>query len=293
MVLPGQETPVFRAGVTLVRVDAQVVERGRAVTDLAAADFEVFDDGRPRRIAHFGREAEPLDLVLLLDVSGSMHRFLGELATTAQAALAALHEDDRAAVMLFARRATVREEFTADFAEVAREMRTAVNDQSLGGGTTIYASIIAASEYLAKQPRRGRRAVLIVTDNLSLNYRVTDEDVIRALYGADTVLNAILIGRQMRPDAPRAGVALNPDFIPSDVFRIAEQTGGEALESRKVGESFRELIERIRARYAIQYEAPPSAPGALHRVEVKLAGAARKRYPRATVRARAGYYAAP
>ena len=50
------------------------------------------------------------------------------------------------------------------------------------------------------QPRRqARRAVLIVTDNQSLNYMVPDDDVLRALYGADTVLNAILIGKQKPP----------------------------------------------------------------------------------------------
>ncbi len=282
---------MFRAGVTLVRVDVQVVDRGRNVTDLTAADFEVYDDGRPQKISFFGRETEPLDLVLLLDVSGSMHRSLNEMAGAAQAALGALHEGDRVAVMLFARRAALRREFTADFGAVRQEIRDAVKDQNLGSGTAIYSAIIEAANYAAKAPLRGRRAVLIVTDNLSLNYQVTDEQVIRALYRADAVLNAILTGKAARPDEPKPGRYVNPDFIPSDVFKLAEQTGGEAVEARQVGESFREMVERIRARYGLQYEAPASPAGAFHRVEVRLTPAARKRYPRAAVRARAGYHA--
>ena len=154
-------------------------------------------------------------------------------------------------------------------------------------------AIISAAEYVKKESRPARRAVVVVTDNLSLNYKVPDEEVLRALYGADAVLNAILIGRQKRPDPPPAGRELNPDFTPSDVFKLAEETGGEAVEARRPGESFQEMMERIRARYSIHYEAPQAAPGGFRRIRVELAPAARQRYPRAEVRARAGYYAAP
>ena len=46
-----------------------------------------------------------------------------------------------------------------------------------------------------RNERRGDRgrAVLIVTDNLSLNYRIPGEEVVRAFYAADAALNAILI----------------------------------------------------------------------------------------------------
>ena len=263
---------------------------GRAITGLAAEDFRVFDDGRPQRIAYFGHESDPLDLVLLLDVSGSMHRHLEEMAATARAALAQLHDGDRVGVMLFAREAQVRQELTADFGRVEREMRDAVRDRSLGSGTAINAAVLAAAKYAGGQERRGRRAVLIVTDNLSLNYQVPDDLVIRGLLDADAVLNAILIGKQRRPDAPRRGSYVNPDFTPSDVFKLAAETGGEALESGRLGESFRQMIERIRARYDIQYNAPESAPGVFHRVTVELTAEARKKHAGAVVRARGGYY---
>jgi len=288
IVLPAQQTPVFRAGVALVKVDAQVIDRGgHAITGLTAADFEVRDDGRPQKIAYFGRESEPLDLVLLLDVSGSMHRHLQELAQTARAALRPLGSGDRVAVMLFSREAAVREQFTADFGIIERDLRDAVDERGLGSGTAINAAIISAAQYAAEQPVRGRRAILIVTDNLSLNYKVPDDDVIRELYVADAVLNAILIGKQKRPGEPKRGSYVNPDFTPSDVFKLAAATGGEAVEARKAAESFQAMIERIRARYSLQYTAPPGAPGAFHRIEVKVEG-----HPGAAVRARAGYFAA-
>jgi Ca-activated chloride channel family protein len=288
IVLPAQETPVFRAGVSLVKVDAQVTDRaGHPLTDLTAADFEVLDDGQPQKIAFFGQESEPLDLVLLLDVSGSMHRHLEELAQTARAALRPLTAGDRVALMLFAREAAMRVPLTADFARIERRLRDAAGEHGLGSGTAINSAIISAAQYAGKQPVRGRRAILIVTDNLSLNYQVPDEKVIRELYAADAVFNAILIGKQKRPSEPRPGAYVNPDFTPSDVFKLAAATGGQAVEARKAAESFQAMIERIRARYALGYTSPGGAPGAFHRIEVQVKGR-----PGAVVRARAGYFGA-
>jgi VWFA-related protein len=287
MAAPQESAPTFRAGVALVKVDVQVTDRaGRSVTGLTADDFVVFDEGAPQKVVHFSRESDPVDLVLLLDVSGSMARSIEELASAARSALAPLGPADRVGVILFARTAEVREELTADRSAVADEIRRAVRDGSLGGGSEINASIIFASQYLGRQVARGRRAVLILTDNQGLQYQSPDEAAVRQLLGADTVLNAIIIGKQRRPGPARAGA--NPDFTPADVFKLAEQTGGEAVESRQAGRTLGEMIERIRSRYSLHYEAPAGAQG-FRRIRVELSAAAQRRWPDARVRARSGY----
>jgi hypothetical protein len=50
--------PQFRAGVTLVPIDVRVLDRaGNPVTDLAADDFRILENGTPQQIAHFVRVA--------------------------------------------------------------------------------------------------------------------------------------------------------------------------------------------------------------------------------------------
>ena len=264
---------------------------GRIVAGLKASDFQILDEGQVQKIAYFGRESEPLDLVLLLDVSGSMYRHLEQLADAARASLKQLYAGDRVAVALFARSAEIRQPLTEDLHAVEEEMHDAVNTRKLGSGTAINAAVVATAHYLQKQKPRGRRAVLIVTDNVSLNYLVPDEEVIRQLYAADAVLNGILIGRQKRPEPPRPGRFTNSDFTPSNIFKLAEQTGGEAVEAGKIGDSFPQMIERIRARYSIQYAAPAAAPGAYRHVRVEFSPGARGKLRGAGIRARAGYYA--
>jgi VWFA-related protein len=48
-----QPLPRFRAGASLVRVDAYPTLAGKPVTDLTAADFEVLEDGAPQKVEGF------------------------------------------------------------------------------------------------------------------------------------------------------------------------------------------------------------------------------------------------
>ncbi|HWB97790.1 MAG TPA: hypothetical protein VG672_13845, partial [Bryobacteraceae bacterium] len=170
-------------------------------------------------------------------------------------------------------------------------IRRALDDRSLGSGTAINAALLAAAAYLRQQPERGRRAILLVTDNVALNYQTPDKAVIRELYRADAVLNTILIGKQVHPDPVKPGQYQNPDFTQPDCFKITAETGGEFFEARKSRNAFAAMVDHLRARYALHYEAPPDGGDAFHRIRVELVPAAADRYRGAVLRARAGYYA--
>jgi hypothetical protein len=75
-----------------------------------------------------------------------------------------------------------------------------------------------------------------------------------------------------------------------NVFWIASETGGEAVISSAAAQAFPDLVARIRIRYSLQYRAPVATRGQFRRVEVRLAPAARLKYPDAKVLARRGYY---
>lgn len=280
---------MFRGGVSVVRVDAQVVGGKRLVSDLGKDDFVVVDDGAPVAIEYFGREAEPLWLMLLLDVSGSMHRHLQDMSRVARSALGRLGPDDRVAVMYFAGKPRLALAFTGDRAAVSGAIADSLREKSLHAGTSINASLIEASAEVRRgaEGKPGRRAIVILTDNGGLNFQASDDTALTALFGADTVVNAI-VTTNAKP--PQRRVGNNPDFTSPDVFFIASQTGGEVLRTEKGGEAFPEMLDRIRTRYSLHYRPPTDAkPGTLRRIKVDLAPNARKRYPKAEVRARSGY----
>src|SRR5439155_11877937 len=74
----GRQQPSFRAGVDLVSLNVTVIDgTARYITDLAAQDFNVFEDGVKQEVTFFNRTNLPIALALLLDTSASMEAKLG------------------------------------------------------------------------------------------------------------------------------------------------------------------------------------------------------------------------
>lgn len=282
---------MFRSTAALVAVDTLVLHRGQPVTGLRTEDFIVREDGLPRPIEAFAHEAAPLQLILVLDVSGSMGRMLRSAAETGRQALDQLAPQDEVAVFFFARRARLAQEFTAEKRLAARALQEAAIESGLGAGTSLNDALLEVARYLEKLPPfSGRRALIVLTDNGGVHYRLPDEDVIRALSAVNAVVNAI-VPENVRPPRPAAGEDVNPDFTPANIFRIAAATGGEVMHSSDAGSRLRDLIARTRLRYTLMIRPSPSAPGQFRTLSVELSPAARARYPGAGLRHRAGYYA--
>ena len=285
------ETPLFKAGVADVRLDVQVTQGKDLVEDLAKENFVVTEEGQHQELVSFSHGDERLNLILLLDISGSMQTYIEEMARTAREALNHLRPGDRVAIMVFAKKTAIHQGFSDNLAETARQIASAVRDWDVGTTTMINSAVVDAARYMQKHAGvEGRRAILILTDNLSTSYRLTDGQVIRELNQADTVFNAIVTGHAIRPDPERAGADKNPDYTAANVFHVAEETGGEWVKAGEAGQTFNEMIRRIRTRYMLAYHEPPGQPG-FRRVQVTLTEDAMKRYPAAEIRARSGYYA--
>ena len=280
---------IFRSNVTQVPVDAQVVSNGRPVAGLSKDDFVIYDEGAAQPLVYFGQEAEPVTVLLLLDVSGSMKRYLVQMGQTARQALGQLKAQDRAGVMVFSKGTQVFHAFSNRFPEAAREIEVAVLDAKMPAGTAIHAALLDAAAEFQKDAsgRLGRRAILMLTDGSALNYLVTEDQAVRALSAANVVVNAIVVGKTR---SARFLPGSNPDFSPSDVFSVAERTGGEAVKAERAGQAFAEMIGRLRSRYSLAFALPAEAKaGDFRRLRVELSAAAKRRYPKAQIRARGGY----
>jgi VWFA-related protein len=286
---PEGDVAVFKAGATEVRLDVQVSQGKRIVAGLTKDDFVVFDEESRQTLSYFGREAEPLTVVLLLDISGSMKRYIQEMSRTAEQSLKLLRPGDRVAILVYGRNSKLHFDFSSNFDEVAGRLRSAPENPYVGSGTSTNEAVIDAAQLIAKHATAGRRAIVLVTDNGGLNYQVPDEQVVRELFAANTVVNAIAVGKAERPKPMRPGA--NPDFTPADVFKLAEESGGEAIKAERADRTFPEMMERVRTRYALSYPAPEAASKTFRRVRVELSADARGRYPDARIRVRSGYFA--
>lgn len=298
--LAGQEdTPVFRSDVTLVRVDAQVVDRGgQRIQNLRREDFRLTVDGRPAELSAFATEQIPLDLVLLIDVSGSMRPHVERIAAGMRSALRALGPDDQVAVMAFDRQTRVHLHLEGDHDRVAGGMQALLEEERFNSGTAITRALKQSAQWLESEARPdSRRAVVILTDDESGDRR-DDDGVLSALDRSGAALSVLMAPPSERgrrggggigwPAGRRGGIILGrrlpiprPQVSMMDsagVREIARQTGGDTFRVED-SDALTMTFERLRQRYALFYsDATGRAP-----VEITLSEAAQRRYPGARV----------
>jgi len=288
----GQEKPLFEADVSLVHACAEVTDGTRLLTGFHREDFQVFDNQVLQPILYFSQSEEPLDLILLFDVSGSMAPKLDRVAAASRAALAELSRGDHVAVMTFGSKSTLILPFTEDLNEVERSIRSSVIGRAKGG-TRILSAIDNAAQYFQRQPRTPRRrAVLIVTDNRGLPSG-SKATVLRKLWEADAILSGLEIRTEREERAMKLKWISPTAALMSmeNVNGLAERTGGDLMTGSDPAAQFQEMIRRIRLRYSLYYAMPGGKPGEERKIDVTLSEAARKRNPEARVRARTGYHA--
>src|SRR5262247_1308622 len=109
------QQPTFRGTADNVRVFTTVTDRdGRLVTTLEQKDFEIRDQGKPQLITLFDNSPQPIRLIVLLDVSGSMEGNLPLLREGSEELFARLRPDDLARVGSFGREITIAPAFAHD-----------------------------------------------------------------------------------------------------------------------------------------------------------------------------------
>jgi VWFA-related protein len=198
----GQDAPVvFRSDVALVRVDTQVTDRSnRAITGLTPQDFVLRENGVVQEIRNFASEDLPVDILMLLDVSGSMRPHVERVAAAAQEAVRALGPEDRIAVMVFDRATRIRMPFRSSRGEIVRGIDNVLNQENFNGGTDITRAFHDAARYVAREGRRdARRAIVILTDDQT-EFNRDDVNVTRTMNGSGIVVSALL-----SPDALGTG----------------------------------------------------------------------------------------
>ncbi len=274
--------------VVRARIDVRVALKHNAQTlsDLTADDFTILENGHNTTIKGADRESVPLDLILMLDVSDSMNHVAGELTGAASDLLAAFAPADRISVVEFGGSILAQSDFSSDRESIVGAIQRAKNDAGKAeGATAIYDSVFeAVKAFKGAESANRRRAVLVVTDDIDNQSRLTSRELIDTLLERGVVLNAVVIGSPLTT-ATKGLYKFGPArFVlpPKSLKPIASETGGEFLPGRHSVELVKTALERIRARYLITYD-PGASSGACARIQTELSRTARTRYPDAVI----------
>jgi VWFA-related protein len=283
------DVPLFRTGVSLVKVDVEVEDTaGIGIAGLRPTDFLVYDEGQAQKIADFASESEPVHVLMLLDVSPSMSKWLGDLGAKSTEALQALRPGDQVALMGFAARHELLQPLTTDTKSIGAKIIGNIYKQTLGSETVVNEALLAAARYMGAEAGKRRRSILIVTDNEGARKAVSDDEVVRALHAANVVVSAILVGDAQGYTKARYE---SPSMAPPNVERFVTETGGEVIRGAAPANALQPVLQGLTTRYNFQYTAPPAEDGTFRRIRVELTPEAAAKNPGARIKARSGYTA--
>ncbi len=262
--------------VAVVQVAATVTDgSGRFVRGLGPESFRLFEDGVPQQLSHFVGQGTARELVVAVDMSGSMLPAMDTCRRAVRAFLGGLKAEDRLTLLAFN---------DSIFTVASRETDPAARQRAVErlaswGGTALFDVVLRGLDLLERQ--RGRRALVLFTDGEDRDSHATAQDVARRVEVSAAPIYVIAQGKGTREQE-----------LKRVMDRLADVSGGRAFYTDRIEELagvFAEITEDLDSQYLLAYE--PSNPvrdGSWRSIRVEVGGAAGRH-----VRARQGYRAAP
>jgi VWFA-related protein len=223
-----------------VVVAAHVTDRrGRFVPGLTAKDFRVLEDGVEQPVGYVGAEQVPNQVLLALDISGSMGQSMTTLRQAARGFLAALKPVDQASISAFNTGLFV----LAPWGATVATRDAAIDRLRPWGGTAVYDSLIRGADIL--KLREGRRVLVMFTDGDDIASRGSADGARSALQAHDVILYLLAQGK-----------AAQERTVREQLTALAEGTGGRALFASDVGDladQFADVVDDLSKLYVLVY----------------------------------------
>lgn len=259
----------FKIDVDLVMVNVAVRDSdNRAVTNLKAENFQLFEDKVEQKIRYISSEATPVSLGLVFDLSRSMEKKLPFAKEAAVKFLESGTPDDEYFLVEFSSRAKLAQGFTSDIAR----LRDKLSLEPAQGNTALYDAVYLGLAQL-KRGQNPRKALLLITDGEDNHSRYSRGDIREFVRESDAQIYVIDLGRAL-------------------VGELADMTGGHSyrVSPSDLEETCEKIALDLKSQYVIGYEPTnTSKDGRFRKVRVKVTPPAGM--GKLNARTREGYYA--
>lgn len=278
----------------LVNLNVSATDRaGRAIPDLKKEDFSVYEDGVLQRTSFFSPQRSPFNLVLLIDLSGSMKDEIDIIKETAMHFLDVISSMDSVAMVTFSTDVVVVSQLTRD----RDDLRDSI-DYMLPpvGGTAFYDALGYTLVETLRKVKGQRNAVIAITDgednalqaqlffrpasvSIAAGSFLTFEELLDGAKEADALIYPIhldpalpqLIAPNIRtsPGAPSPRVQIQTntdrqkllasaltDLAKEQLHALADASGGRFYHANRIDDLngvFEQVAAELRTVYSMAY----------------------------------------
>jgi len=249
---------VFHSTTQTVPVYATVRDKaGRLVPDLPREAFEIRDNGRVAPITVFSNEIQPLTVVLMLDMSGSMTAGFQVVRNGTLGFINALLPDDRVRIGSFGTEIGLSPHLSGDKALLTR---IASEELWPGGSTPLWEALCAGMQSLANEP--GRKVVLGLTDGADAGglagWKGDFGDTRKLAVRGDFLVYAVGVESLMP--------------LEKDLIELTDETGGghfQVSPTEDLNAVFARVADELRHQYVLGFT-PLALDGKEHKLEVRV-----------------------
>jgi Ca-activated chloride channel family protein len=254
----------FKSGTMTVPIYVTVTdEQGRLVPDLEREEFEVYDNGKLQQLTFFENKTTPINVVVMLDTSGSMTLALDRVKAAAEQFIIRMLPEDTGRVGAFNDKIEFHPEdaFTGNRDELIRSLK----ELDFGYPTRLWD---AADESIRKlEPIEGRRVLLLFTDGADTASRRDRDDVLQFATAREVMVYSVGLVTEISPNGQRQ--RSSPD---RGLKKLSEETGGGYYllkNEDELGPTFTRIAQELHSQYVLGFS-PTVLDGKVHKLEVKL-----------------------
>jgi VWFA-related protein len=270
---PGQVVSVVAP--QLMRLNASVMDRnGRAIGGMKESDFTIYENGVERKITNVVAAQEPFNLVLLLDVSGSVEERIDFIRKAARDFLNTASRQDRIAIISFRDDIQVISRFSTDRRMLSRKL-----DEIDAGGATALNDALAYVLADTVKPLHGERtAVVILSDGDDNKSFVPFPALLEAAIESGVLIYPLYVPSGLIPESsvPRPEITIDPlrtryltltTRAEEEGRKLAMASGGVYYSIHRLEDlqrAYDEVVLQLRTAYTITYASNSTPVGGRH-----------------------------
>ncbi|HVS20410.1 MAG TPA: VWA domain-containing protein [Pyrinomonadaceae bacterium] len=258
----------------LMRVNASVMDRnGRAIAGLRISDFAIYEDGNERTVVNVAPATEPFNLVLLLDVSGSVEERIDFIRKAARDFLNATSPQDRISIISFREDIQVISGFSTDRTLLSKKL----DEIDAGGATALYDALAYTLVNTLKPLRGERTAIVILSDGDDNKSFIPFPSILEATIESGALIYPLYVPSGLVPESsvPRPSITVDPmrtryltitTRAAEEGQKMAEASGGVFYSIKRLEDlqkAYDDVVAQLRTAYTITYST--NVEGTSHR----------------------------
>jgi VWFA-related protein len=283
----------------LLRLNVSVTDRnGRALSGLRAQDFTLFENGQERKIVDVVPVSAPFNLVLMLDVSGSVEERIDFIRKAARNFLQTASPQDRISIISFRDDIQIISEFTTD----RQQLSISLDKLDAGGGTALYDALSYTLVDTLKPLRGERTAVVILSDGDDNKSFIPFGAVLEATIESGALIYPLYVPSILIPESSVSAPVTTLDPTRTRYLtittraeeegkKLASVSGGIFYSIRRLEDlqrAYDDVVAQLRMSYTITYASNSGPNERRVRVRVNRDGASARPSPAVNIAGSAG-----